>query len=74
RPPGRLSRFAGAPPVIVTLPVRQPYDWAGIRAFLAARAIPGVESADAVILDTTELDAEEAFAAARAVVDRARPH
>ncbi|WP_342163575.1 DNA-3-methyladenine glycosylase family protein [Methylobacterium sp. SD21] len=33
--------------MIVTLPVRQPYDWAGIRAFLAARAIPGVESADA---------------------------
>ena len=31
-------------------------------------------AADAVILDTTELDAEEAFAAARAVVDRARPH
>ncbi|MDQ0448152.1 DNA-3-methyladenine glycosylase family protein [Methylobacterium aerolatum] len=28
------------------LPVRAPYDWAGIRAFLAARAIPGVESAD----------------------------
>lgn len=33
--------------MILTLPVRQPYDWAGIRAFLAARAIPGVESADA---------------------------
>ncbi|MDB5648161.1 (d)CMP kinase [Methylobacterium sp.] len=31
-------------------------------------------AADAVILDTTDLDAEEAFAAARAVVDRARPH
>ena len=31
-------------------------------------------AADAVILDTTELNAEEAFAAARAVVDRARPH
>ena len=33
--------------MLVTLPVRSPYDWAGIRAFLAARAIPGVESADA---------------------------
>ncbi|NEU10858.1 (d)CMP kinase [Methylobacterium sp. BTF04] len=31
-------------------------------------------AADAVLLDTTELDADEAFAAARAVVDRARPH
>ncbi|MGV7030066.1 (d)CMP kinase [Methylobacterium symbioticum] len=29
-------------------------------------------AADAVVLDTTELDADEAFAAARAVVDRAR--
>lgn len=33
--------------MIIPLPVRQPYDWAGIRAFLAARAIPGVEVADA---------------------------
>ncbi len=31
-------------------------------------------AADAVILDTTELDPDEAFAAARAIVDRARPH
>ncbi|KQQ44315.1 cytidylate kinase [Methylobacterium sp. Leaf125] len=29
---------------------------------------------DAVILDTTDLDADAAFAAARAIVDRARPH
>jgi cytidylate kinase len=29
---------------------------------------------DAVVLDTTELDADEAFEAARAVVDRLRPH
>lgn len=28
------------------LPVRPPYDWAAIRAFLAKRAIPGVETAD----------------------------
>ncbi len=33
--------------MIVSIPVRAPYDWAGIRTFLAARAIPGVESADA---------------------------
>ncbi|KQO66122.1 cytidylate kinase [Methylobacterium sp. Leaf89] len=29
---------------------------------------------DAVLLDTTALDPDEAFAAARAIVDRARPH
>jgi cytidylate kinase len=31
-------------------------------------------AADAVLLDTTDLDADAAFAAARAVIDRARPH
>lgn len=31
-------------------------------------------AADAVILDTTELDADEAFEAARAIVDRSRSH
>lgn len=31
-------------------------------------------AADAFLLDTTDLDADEAFAAARAVVDRARVH
>ncbi|GJD56435.1 (d)CMP kinase [Methylobacterium dankookense] len=35
-------------------------------------AAPLKAAADAVMLDTTELDADEAFAAARAVVDRAR--
>lgn len=35
-------------------------------------AAPLKAAADAVVLDTTELDADEAFAAARAVVDRAR--
>ena len=38
--------MGAAGPVILNLPVRLPYDWAGIRAFLAARAIPGVEDAD----------------------------
>ncbi|WP_331326685.1 AlkA N-terminal domain-containing protein [Methylobacterium fujisawaense] len=28
------------------LPVRPPYDWPAIRAFLAKRAIPGVETTD----------------------------
>ena len=36
-------------------------------------AAPLKAAADAVMLDTTVLDADEAFAAARAVVDRARP-
>lgn len=41
----------------------------------AARATaPLKAAADAVLLDTTHLDADEAFAAARAVVDRARTH
>ena len=31
-------------------------------------------AADAVILDTTDLDADEAFEAARAIVDRSRSH
>lgn len=31
-------------------------------------------AADAIVLDTTDLDADEAFEAARAVVDRARTH
>lgn len=31
-------------------------------------------AADAVVLDTTDLDADAAFAAARDVIDRARPH
>jgi cytidylate kinase len=31
-------------------------------------------AADAVLLDTTDLDADAAFAAAREVIDRARPH
>ncbi|AWN37044.1 (d)CMP kinase [Methylobacterium radiodurans] len=35
-------------------------------------AAPLKAAADAVVLDTTELDADEAFAAARAVVDRVR--
>ena len=41
----------------------------------ASRATaPLKAAADAVMLDTTELDADKAFAAARAVVERARPH
>lgn len=48
RPPGELrrSRQADTPAadgIVVRLPYRPPYDWEAIIAFLAARAIPGVE-------------------------------
>ncbi|MCJ2072281.1 DNA-3-methyladenine glycosylase 2 family protein [Methylobacterium sp. J-030] len=41
RPP-----FAFAGPADLRLAYRPPYDWAAIRAFLAKRAIPGVEATD----------------------------
>jgi AraC family transcriptional regulator, regulatory protein of adaptative response / DNA-3-methyladenine glycosylase II len=46
RPPRELRRSAGptASQVTLRLPYRPPYDWAGVLAFLARRAIPGVES------------------------------
>src|SRR5438874_2274626 len=50
RPPGALRRSraeeatAAAAGITVRLPYRAPYDWAAIIGFLAARAIPGVES------------------------------
>ncbi|WP_132250414.1 (d)CMP kinase [Methylobacterium segetis] len=41
----------------------------------ASRATaPLKAAADAVVLDTTELDADEAFEAAKQVIDRRRPH
>jgi len=50
RPPGALRRSqkppesAAAAGVTVRLAYRAPYDWGGVIAFLAARAIPGVEA------------------------------
>lgn len=51
RPPGDLRRgrsaeksTAVAGELTLTLPFRPPYDWPAMRSFLAARAIPGVES------------------------------
>ncbi|MDB5447128.1 MAG: transcriptional regulator, AraC family [Phenylobacterium sp.] len=50
RPPGALRRSrapaesAGDAGVTVRLAYRAPYDWAGVIAFLTARAIPGVEA------------------------------
>jgi len=47
RPPATLRRHrddhAEAGTVTLRLPYRSPYDWSALRAFLAARAIPGVE-------------------------------
>ncbi len=49
RPPTELRKQRGATAaagegLIVRLPYRAPFDWAGTLAFLAARAIPGVEA------------------------------
>src|ERR1700712_3121907 len=50
RPPGALRRSraeeasAAAGGITVRLPYRAPYDWEAMISFLAARAIPGVES------------------------------
>ncbi|MBS0362690.1 MAG: helix-turn-helix domain-containing protein [Proteobacteria bacterium] len=50
RPPGALRRSrqaeasAAAGGITVKLPYKPPYDWAAMIGFLAARAIPGVES------------------------------
>ncbi|WP_092038709.1 DNA-3-methyladenine glycosylase family protein [Methylobacterium pseudosasicola] len=42
-----LSFSTAGPAVTLRLPCRPPYDWASLRAFLAKRAIVGVESAEA---------------------------
>ncbi len=51
RPPGALRRHRGAGPdrdaasaITLILPYRPPYDWPAMLGFLAARAIPGVET------------------------------
>ncbi|MFN3513885.1 MAG: AlkA N-terminal domain-containing protein [Phenylobacterium sp.] len=51
RPPSTLRRLGGAEiaageggAVTIRLPYRPPYDWEAMLAFLAARAIPGVET------------------------------
>jgi AraC family transcriptional regulator of adaptative response / DNA-3-methyladenine glycosylase II len=49
RPPAALRRTRGAEAVdaaavTIRLPYRPPYDWPAMLAFLAARAIPGVEA------------------------------
>ena len=62
RPPASLrhapaAHNAGDAPITLSLSYRPPYDWASMLAFLAARAIPGVEVvADDVYHRTIELD------------------
>lgn len=53
RSPGALRRglredgVAGSPAIELRLDYQPPYDWAGVAAFLARRALPGVEVATA---------------------------
>jgi AraC family transcriptional regulator of adaptative response / DNA-3-methyladenine glycosylase II len=64
RPPGYLRRSrraessaVAAGELTLRLPYRAPYDWDAILAFLAARAIPGVESVrDGTYARTVQLD------------------
>jgi len=62
RPPSDLRRtrsetVASQAPITLSLGYRPPFDWDGIVAFLAARAIPGVECVEAgVYRRTIELD------------------
>jgi AraC family transcriptional regulator of adaptative response / DNA-3-methyladenine glycosylase II len=64
RPPGYLRRHrrhetsaAAAGELTLRLPYRAPYDWGAILAFLATRAIPGVESVrDGTYARTVQLD------------------
>jgi AraC family transcriptional regulator of adaptative response / DNA-3-methyladenine glycosylase II len=83
RPPRDLRRSAGstASRLTLRLPYRPPYDWAGVLAFLARRAIPGVESVEngvyhrTISLEGTQGIVEirataEAFLLATITVDR----
>ncbi len=45
RSPGELRKLR-APSSALRLPVREPYDWESLLAFLRARAIPGLEEVD----------------------------
>lgn len=60
RPPGQLRRGSGCDvaaasgaEIAVQLPYRPPYDWRAMLGFLAARAIPGVESVNGEVYART---------------------
>ncbi|MBI5442464.1 MAG: DNA-3-methyladenine glycosylase 2 family protein [Deltaproteobacteria bacterium] len=69
-PPGQLRRSAAAIPVragiALNLPFRPPFDEASLLAFLAARAVPGVEEvSDGVYRRTAELAGSAGIVEAR---------
>ncbi len=72
RAPRDLRRSAGSMVSRLTLrlPYRPPYDWAGVLAFLAARAIPGVESVDdGVYRRTISLEGTQGIVEIRATAE-----
>jgi AraC family transcriptional regulator of adaptative response / DNA-3-methyladenine glycosylase II len=53
----RSDRLAADGGLVMRLPLQQPFDWDGVAAFLAQRAVPGVESVeDGVYRRTISLD------------------
>jgi AraC family transcriptional regulator, regulatory protein of adaptative response / DNA-3-methyladenine glycosylase II len=53
----RTDRLAADGGLMVRLPLQQPFDWGSVAAFLAERAVPGVESVeDGVYRRTISLD------------------
>jgi AraC family transcriptional regulator of adaptative response / DNA-3-methyladenine glycosylase II len=75
RPPAALRRRKAPPPpageaIALTLRYRPPYDWDGMLAFLAMRAIPGVEVVrDGVYRRTIALDGAVGTLAVRPIGD-----
>lgn len=72
RSPRDLRRSAGSTASRLTLRLayRPPYDWAGVLAFLSARAIPGVESVeDGVYRRTISLDGTRGIVEIRATTE-----
>jgi AraC family transcriptional regulator of adaptative response / DNA-3-methyladenine glycosylase II len=72
RPPRDLRRSIGstASRVMLRLPYRPPYDWAGVLAFLARRAIPGVESVDdGIYRRTISVEGAQGIVEVRATAD-----
>jgi AraC family transcriptional regulator of adaptative response / DNA-3-methyladenine glycosylase II len=72
RPPRELRRATGSATSRLTLrlPYRPPYDWAGVLAFLAPRAIPGVESVeDGVYRRTISLEGTQGVVEIGAAAD-----
>src|SRR5262249_38267963 len=76
RPPRDLRRSEGSTPSRLTLrlPYRPPYDWAGVLAFLAQRAIPRVESVETgVYRRTISLDGTQGIVEIRATAETCLP-